>query len=415
MLGGDCEMVLNIAIPKYCADCFCEVDQPKYTNADHQCVCSDCHQKAEEQKKKEEGARLAGDHAAQERRIAEAIRLAMEKDKRKNPKCEICGVSVPAIGPAICSDCKKDPLKLIAFLMKVAKKGDGDAQQIAGYKDIRMLGQGGMGAVWLVEEIKSGEQMAMKLMLQQAAADERARKMFLREAHNACQLVHNNIVRHYKSGHSGDVFFILMEFCAGGSVDHLMKANGGKLSIDTATHIILQVLDGLHYASTVSIESAISGSREKSVEGIVHRDLKPANIFLTDTSSRPVAKIADFGLAKAFQTAGLTTDTVTGDAAGSPWFMPRQQITNYRYAKPEVDVWAAAASYYNMLTGSFPKNFTGKDAFSDALYNDPVPIRNRNARIPEKLARVIDAALKERPEIGVKTALELKKSIEKAL
>ena len=471
-LGLDCEIVLDIAIPQYCADCFCEIDQPEYTNADHQYVCFNCHTKAEEQRKKEEAAKFAEEKAARECRRAEErakelaakeqaikeqaakekvarerkeaeqqaaikrekerqeeerrkkleeerkaneARIAAERAKRNNPKCEICGASVSTNGLAICDACRKDPLKQMVYLILMANKGIGDAQQIADYRNIKMLGEGGMGVVWLVEEIKTGKQMAMKLMLQKAAADEMARKMFLREASNACQLKHPNIVPHYKSGRSGDIYFILMEYCAGGSVDQLMKKNGGKLSIDLATHIILQILDGLNYAGNVPIVTTLADGSTKSVKGIVHRDLKPGNIFLTDTSSRPIAKVADFGLAKSFQTAGLTNDTVTGNAAGSPWFMPRQQITNYRYAKPDVDVWAAAASYYNMLTGSYPKNFTGKDAFLEALYGDPVPIQKRNSGIPDKLAKVIDTALRDRPDIGIKTALELKTAIEKAL
>ena len=257
--------------------------------------------------------------------------------------------------------------------------------------------------------------MAMKLMLPDAAANEKGRKLFLREAWTACQLKNPNVVRHYKSGRSGDIYFILMEYCEGGSVDGLMKKKGGKLDMDTATRIILQTLDGLIYAGTVPIIAKLADNSTRSVKGIVHRDLKPANIFLSDTSSRPVAKVADFGLAKAFQTAGLTADTVTGQACGTPMFMPRQQIMNYRYSKPDVDVWAAAASYYNMLTGFVPKNFRGGDVFNIALREDAVPIRKRDPKISIKLAEVIDTALREKPEIGMKTALEFKTAIERAL
>ena len=472
-LGLDCELVLDVAIPQYCADCFCEMEHSEYTNAERQPVCSDCHAKAEEQRKKEEAARIAKEKAereareAEERakklaklaeaakekkekeeaerkhreaekiaaelrekerlekerrqhdeaiRQAEAIRIAAEKEKRNHPKCELCGVAVSAGGAAICSTCRQDPLKALQFVLLQAKKGVDGAHQIAGYKNIKMLGKGGMGAVWLVEEEKTGKQMALKLMLPDAASNEKAKNMFLREAYTACQLMHPNIVQHYKCGRSGDVFFVLLELCQGGSVDDLMRKNGGKLSMDTATHIILQTLDGLEYAHHAPLMVQLGDGSTKAAKGIVHRDLKPGNIFLMDNSSRPVAKVADFGLAKAFQTAGLTEHTVTGQAAGTPSFMPRQQITNYRYAKPDVDVWAAAASYYNMLTGFVPKNFAGKkDAFAVALYEDAIPILIRNPKIPRKIAEVIDTALREKPKIGFETALNLKKAIEAAL
>jgi serine/threonine protein kinase len=74
-----------------------------------------------------------------------------------------------------------------------------------------------------------------------------------------------------------------------------------------------------------------------------------------------VAKIGDYGLAKAFDAAGLGGQTRTGKAAGTPVFMPRQQVVNFKYAKPEVDVWAAA-SFYFLVTGSFPADSLGKEA-----------------------------------------------------
>jgi serine/threonine-protein kinase len=129
-----------------------------------------------------------------------------------------------------------------------------------------------------------------------------------------------------------------------------------------------------------------------------------------------VAKVADFGLAKSFEAAGLSGLTATGSAAGSPWFMPRQQVINFLYAKPDVDVWAVAASLYNMLTGRFPRNFPpGKDPWRVVLESASVPIQNHLPSIPAKLARVIDHALIDQPEIPIKTAAELKRQLKEAL
>ncbi len=76
-----------------------------------------------------------------------------------------------------------------------------------------------------------------------------------------------------------------------------------------------------------------------------------------------------------------------------------------------MDVWAAAACLYNMLTGTYPRNFTGNDVFLAVLMNDPVPIRERDASIPQKLAEVIDLGLVEKPEIYFKNAVEFKKAL----
>ncbi len=95
----------------------------------------------------------------------------------------------------------------------------------------------------------------------------------------------------------------------------------------------------------------------------------------------------------------------------TPVFIPRQQVLEFKYAKPEVDVWAAAASLYYMLTGDLPRDFSGNDIFLVVLRNDPVPIRDRDPNIPKKLAEVIDLGLVEKPEIYFKSANQFKQAL----
>jgi serine/threonine protein kinase len=169
-----------------------------------------------------------------------------------------------------------------------------------------------------------------------------------------------------------------------------------KLDLDLATHIILQVLDGLHYCHHAGVVATLKDGTPVTVNGVVHRDLKPGNVLLSDDpSSGLVAKVADFGLAKAFDVAGRSGLTDNKLIAGMKEFMPSRQIKNFRGAKPAVDVWAAAACYYYMLTGIYPKDFEGKDAYSVVLNDPAVPIRKHNAGIPKKLAEIIDTALLE--------------------
>ncbi|WP_246275421.1 hypothetical protein [Brasilonema bromeliae] len=91
--------------------------------------------------------------------------------------------------------------------------------------------------------------------------------------------------------------------------------------------------------------------------------------------------------------------------------MCRQQLLNYKRVQPEVDVWAAAACLYYMLTGFFPRNFTDRDLLKAVLENDCVPISQRDASIPQRLAEVIDLALVEKPEIYFKSATEFKQAL----
>ncbi len=190
-----------------------------------------------------------------------------------------------------------------------------------------------------------------------------------------------------------------------------MESKGGRLSIDKALEIIFQVLEALDYAHHAEIPyvKLANGSVAKG-RGLVHRDLKPANILLTKCGKQTIAKVGDYGLAKAFDLAGLSGQTLTGSKAGTPAFMPRQQVLNFKYAQPEVDVWAAAASLYNMLTGYIPRNLDG-DPLLAVLKNDAVPIRQRNTEIPKPLAEAIDLALRDNPQIYFKSAIEFKQAL----
>ena len=118
------------------------------------------------------------------------------------------------------------------------------------------------------------------------------------------------------------------------------------------------VLEGLEYAHNAELPYAYLDSHSSQRgHGLVHRDLKPGNLFLCRSESALIAKVGDFGLAKAFDLAGLGGLTMTGGLMGTPAYMPRQQVINFKYARPEVDVWAMAATFYSMVTGVYPRDF----------------------------------------------------------
>ena len=400
------------------------------------------HRKEEENQRKE-AERLAREKAEREkkaaeeaakreeakRKEAERLQALLEAEKKKQKKCAQCGkMFIPkSSDQTLCPDCvnKRDEAEIILKALLEAMIG-GAAQSaepspVEGYEKVQRLGRGGMGEVWKVREKKTGKYFALKTMLPQMAVNEQAKTLFLREAKVSEQLDHKNVVRTYKSGCANGVFYILMDLCEGGSVDGLMAKHGGKLCLEQATLITLQVLDGLEYVHNVKVDVDIkkglfNSTKEVEAYGLVHRDFKPGNIFLADNTDYPVAKVADFGMAKAFETAGMSKVTKDGSAMGTPQFMPRQQAVNFRYSEPDVDVWAAAASYYNMLTGQFPRDFApGKNPCMVLMTGGIVPIRQRDQSIPPKLAAVIDRALQEVPEIGYKSAATFRKDIIAAL
>jgi serine/threonine-protein kinase len=362
-------------------------------------------------------------------------------------KCLVCGTPLGELsgGAArICPKCRENPMDILKRLFKQAGEGDKNLEDIRGYRKIRQLGRGGMGEVWLVEEEATGRQAALKVMLPDMAVDERCRKGFLREASLGQQLRHENIITQIKYGTSGDTFFLLQEVCLGGSVDGLMeKMDRKKLPRDLALDIAVQMLAGLDYAHNAVVETALSDGKTERFKGVVHRDIKPQNVFIANeiplekvcsadgrggfvagsfrsdvyrSEARAKVKVADFGLAKAFEAAGNTSMTGKNEVKGSIGFMCRQQLIDVRFSKPEVDVWAAAASLYYMLTGAFPKNIRSqRSMFQDVLRGDSVPIRERDPSLDKELAALIDEALIDRPEIKIKTAAELRAALESLL
>ena len=385
-------------------------------------VCSECGAEVPESEQKIDGGRA----------MPSLCRKCLKSTRRVNipagqystfvepvKVCAKCGRDVSREsganrpGKFICSDCRENPFDLLRQLIQDAASGNKKLVAVEGYEIVKELGRGGMGAVYLAKRQETGQQVALKVMLPKVAAGERATEGFLREAVNTKALQHPNVVRLWDSGCSQGTFFLTLEFCDGGSVDRLMARRGGKLSIDEARPIILQALDGLHYAHNAEVPHVKlkDGSLGRG-RGLVHRDLKPQNIFLSTAGGSQTAKLGDYGLAKAFDMAGLSGHTCTGEVAGTPQFMPRQQVLKFKDVRPEADVWAIAATLYNMLTLCYPRDFPkGRDPWQCILETSVVPIRRRNAAIPSKLAEVIDHALIDEPEIGFKSAAEFKQAL----
>ncbi|MET9440679.1 protein kinase [Streptomyces sp. NPDC006610] len=333
---------------------------------------------------------------------------------RPEGACSACGGGLGAqhirrpFAGELCAACKGDPERVVQQLLRVAEDGTGNLNLFGGYTIRRRLGKGGMGAVYLAHDPQTDEPCAIKVMLPQAAANETARARFLREMSTVEMLRHPHLVRLHDHGCWNGIFFFVMEHCDGGDVAGLVHRRGGRLPDYQALGITLQVLDGLDHAHRADVRAYDAEGSPLAVRGLVHRDLSPRNIFLHGG----MAKVGDFGLAKAFDAAGLSGLTHTGTSAGSPSYVSRQQVLQFKHARPEVDVWAAAACLYYMLTGSAPRDFPPHaDRWRVVLDSPAVPIRHRNPGVPERLAKVIDHALTEHPRIGFGTAAEFRQAL----
>ncbi len=297
------------------------------------------------------------------------------------------------------------------------------------YRIVSLLGKGGIGTVYLAKNEKTSSLEALKILLPEFTESPEMHERFEREIENCAILKHPNIVKLNDYGKSQDISYFAMEYCNGGSLKDLLRREEGVLAPANACRIIMQVLDGLEYAHNVEIPhmKLPNGSWGRG-NGLIHRDIKPENVLLQeeDPETRPlqgsgaearrgkvhVAKISDFGLAKSYRSAGLSGNTQTGSVGGSLSFISRQQLLNYKYSKPEVDVWSAAAVLYFMLTGKTPRKIEGeKNPFNAVLKNNTIPVREVNPSVPEDLATVIDRALNDSSSLFYRKASELKKDI----
>ncbi len=330
--------------------------------------------------------------------------------RRAGPRrCDRCGKDVAAEanarrdGEYVCESCRDalvSDLGGIQQLLQAARQHDEAKPEVEGYVIDLELGKGGMGVVYRGRSERDGKVVAIKVMLAKVAVNERARKMFLREVEVAQQLRHPHVVSPFHHGAVGGAFYCVMDFCNQGCLDSLLKRLG-KLSLKTAGPLMVHCLAGLAYAHQ---------------HKFVHRDLKPQNILLHKHEGQITARLTDFGLAKSFESAGLSGMTATGTAGGTFHFMPREQLTNFKYVHPVSDVWSIAATFYKALTGKLPLDFaSNRDPIEVILRDEAAPIRQRDASIPQPLAEVIDRALVCDPDKRYQDAGELKAALQRAL
>jgi eukaryotic-like serine/threonine-protein kinase len=281
-----------------------------------------------------------------------------------------------------------------------AEDSDG-AESVPGYRLATAMRSGGMGTLWLAEDLADGRQVVIKTIRPDKLVSHAARQLFLRETKISIGLHHPNIVRFLETGeHKGRVY-IVMEYVSGKDADALRKSHGGTLPAEDVIEIGLQALAGLEYAHS---------------RNIVHRDIKPANILVEgDSPSNYVVKLTDFGLAKSFREHGFENITQTGVIRGSVQFMPPEQVTDCRGADHRADIFSLGATLYNLLTGTYVWPFSDReDPFLTIVQQDPVPIESRGVSVPGPLADVIDHALRKSLSQRYQSALEMRNALQAA-
>jgi tRNA A-37 threonylcarbamoyl transferase component Bud32 len=272
----------------------------------------------------------------------------------------------------ICEDCREELKR--------------QPQPVPGYQMIKLLGRGGMGCVMLAREEKTGRSVAIKSLLPEVAVTEVSLRRFMREIQVASALDHPNIVRFLESGTNNGAVYLVTEYVEGSDAARLADAQGGRLPFRIAIDIVAQSLDALAYAHN---------------KGYIHRDIKESNILISGTTPNYVAKLTDFGLAKSFTQSGMSGITMAGDMAGTFAYMPPEQIRDFRNVRPTSDIYAIGMTAYSLLAGDTALDLGAHNDIAGtvkAIFEGKViPLRERVADVPQKVAEVIERALSKDP------------------
>jgi len=222
------------------------------------------------------------------------------------------------------------------------------------FKLTRLIGEGGMGAVFAAESLGpmstgsgnypvDAKQFAIKVLRPEFIGDIDVLARFVEEGRTCQRLIHPNILRVFEAAQAEEgTPYIVMELLEGVPLS-AYTANGGRVPLQQAITILQGILAGLAAAHA---------------QGIVHRDLKPENVFLArEPNGQFQIKLLDFGIAKVMDTAGgMGSRTRTGALLGTPAYMSPEQVKNPRDVDPRSDLWSAGVMTWEMLTGrvAFP-------------------------------------------------------------
>jgi len=270
-------------------------------------------------------------------------------------------------------------------------------QQVGDFVLDRELGRGTMGVVYHAVHQPSGREAAVKLVQPTSLATKEATRLFLREVELLDQLRHPRIVEYLGHGLYERRMYLAMEYLPVIPVLEVVSSQSRPKQIRLACGILCKVLEALQFAHEANV---------------VHRDVKPNNILVYRQSGRLFVKLGDFGLAKNFAEAGLSSISHEDVIRGTLNYMAPEQVINCRYAKPPCDIYAAGVCLYYLLSYRLPFDMAdAKSAIGLILNAKPIPIFEQVKDIPPDLAAIIDRALAREPADRFASAKEMRETL----
>jgi hypothetical protein len=266
-------------------------------------------------------------------------------------------------------------------------------QQIGDFVVDWELGRGSMGVVYHGVHRDSGREAAVKLIQPTAVAKPESTRLFLREVQLLDQLRHPRIVEYLAHGvHEGRIF-LAMEYLPAMPLRDVVSSQTRPKQIRLACGIMCRVLEALEFAHQ---------------SNVVHRDVKPNNILAYKQNGRLQVKLADFGLAKNFAEAGMSSISHENEIRGTLSYMAPEQVINCRYAKPPCDIYAAGVCLYYLLSYRLPFDMeNAQSAIGFILNGKPRPIFEQVNDVPDAIAKIIDRALARDPAARFASAKEM--------
>lgn len=265
------------------------------------------------------------------------------------------------------------------------------------YRVERLLGIGGMGAVFAASHVVTGKRVALKWLLPGASDGRGAELRLLREAKATARIEHPNVVNVFDVGRHASGLYLVMELLEGESLGQRLQR--ARIASGEAIALLMPALRGVAAAHA---------------EGIVHRDLKPDNIFLCrDAEGRyRDSKVLDFGISKLTSGEELAL-TASGTLLGTPCYMSPEQIRGEGDVDERVDVYAVGVILYELLADAFPFTATHYNGLLlQIVMSEPVPLSEREPELSPLLCQVVAKAMAKDLSVRFASVRDLARQLE---